>query len=140
MLKLIEKEKEPVLFETLKKIEKFKKIKNSITIDKYLKQQEKTLYLKRGFLLQSVIKCNRELYSYKHPTQKPIKLMRILVKLVSKENDLILDPFCGSGSTGLACVMENRKFLGFEIDKEYFKIAQSRIKELSLSKSLFDKL
>jgi len=62
-----------------------------------------------------------------HPTVKPLALMRWLVKLVAYPGDTVLDPFMGSGTTGVACVMEGRKFLGIEQDAEYIKIAQARI-------------
>jgi len=63
-----------------------------------------------------------------HPTLKPVALMQHLVKLLSWENQLVLDPFMGSGSTGLACDSLERKFAGFEIDKTYFNIAKKRLK------------
>jgi len=62
-----------------------------------------------------------------HPTVKPIKLMEYLVKLVSKEGAVVLDPFLGSGTTAIACVKLNRKFIGIEKEEEYVKIAQKRI-------------
>jgi len=66
-----------------------------------------------------------------HPTVKPIKLMSYLINLATREGDLVLDPFMGSGTTGLACRLENRNFIGFERDEEYFKIAQKRINYFS---------
>ena len=62
-----------------------------------------------------------------HPTVKPIALMEYLVKLVSREGQVVLDPFMGSGTTGMACKRLGREFIGIEIDEEYFKIAQARI-------------
>jgi site-specific DNA-methyltransferase (adenine-specific) len=62
-----------------------------------------------------------------HPTVKPIALMQYLIKLVSRENALILDPFLGSGSTGIAAKNLKRDFIGIELDPEYFAIAQARI-------------
>ncbi|HMX78500.1 MAG TPA: site-specific DNA-methyltransferase, partial [Chitinophagaceae bacterium] len=59
---------------------------------------------------------------------KPVALMQHLVKLLSRENQMVLDPFMGSGSTGLACVTLHRKFSGFEIDKTYFNVAKKRLK------------
>lgn len=64
-----------------------------------------------------------------HPTEKPIKLLEEYINLHSLENDLILDCFMGTGSTGVACMNLNRKFFGIEINKEYFDIAESRINE-----------
>ncbi len=62
-----------------------------------------------------------------HPTVKPLKLMEYLVKLVSKEGHTVLDPFTGSGTTGIACKNLNRNFIGIERDEEYCKIAEARI-------------
>lgn len=62
-----------------------------------------------------------------HPTVKPIELMKYLVKLVAPKGALVLDPFMGSGTTGVAAISIDRRFLGVEKDPEYFKIAQKRI-------------
>lgn len=64
-----------------------------------------------------------------HPTQKPIALFEWLIKTYSNELNLILDPCMGSGTTAVACINTNRKFVGFEKDKEYFNIAKQRIKQ-----------
>ncbi|GAA4769272.1 MULTISPECIES: DNA-methyltransferase [Flavobacterium] len=63
----------------------------------------------------------------KHPTQKPLKLMSHFVKLLSNENDVILDPFMGSGTTGVASLKHKRKFIGIELSEEYFEISKNRI-------------
>lgn len=65
-----------------------------------------------------------------HPTQKPIRLMERLINLASDEGDTILDPFMGSGSTGLAAKNTKRNFIGVEIDEEYFEKAKSRLSEI----------
>ena len=62
-----------------------------------------------------------------HPTQKPVALMEYLIKTYTNESDTVLDFTMGSGSTGVACKNLNRKFIGIELDEEYFKIAQERI-------------
>ena len=62
-----------------------------------------------------------------HPTVKPISLMEYLVKLVSREGHKVLDPFMGSGTTGIACKNLGREFIGIEMDKDYFEIAKRRI-------------
>jgi len=67
------------------------------------------------------------LHSNFHPCVKPVHLMSWLVRLVSKEGDTVLDPFVGSGTTGVACVNLNRNFIGIELDPEYFRIAEKRI-------------
>lgn len=64
-----------------------------------------------------------------HPTQKPVDLLQYLLEKFSDEGATILDPFMGSGSTGVACKNLNRKFIGIELDEEYFKIAKNRISE-----------
>lgn len=63
-----------------------------------------------------------------HPTVKPVKLMQYLVRLVTPPNGIVLDPFCGSGTTGVACKLEGFNFVGIEQDAEYCKIAEARIK------------
>jgi|TARA_Y100000114_G_scaffold45025_1_gene40692 site-specific DNA-methyltransferase (adenine-specific) len=62
-----------------------------------------------------------------HPTQKPIALLEYFIKTYTKENDIVLDFTMGSGSTGVACKNVNRRFIGIEKDKKYFKIAKERI-------------
>jgi len=64
-----------------------------------------------------------------HPTVKPLELMRWLVRLVTLPGELVLDPFAGSGTTGMACVAEGRSFIGIELDPEYAKIAERRIRQ-----------
>jgi len=63
-----------------------------------------------------------------HPTVKPIKLIEYLIKLVSREGSIILDPFLGSGTTAIACLKTNRMFIGIEKESDYVKIAEARIK------------
>ena len=63
-----------------------------------------------------------------HPTVKPVKLMQYLVKMITPPNGIVLDPFCGSGTTGIACKLEGYHFVGIEQDAEYSKIAEGRIK------------
>ena len=64
----------------------------------------------------------------KHSTEKPVQLMEWIFKYYSKEGDVILDPTMGSGSTGVACKNMNRNFIGIEMDKEIFKVAEERLK------------
>lgn len=63
-----------------------------------------------------------------HDTEKPVELMKILIDNSSKENDIVIDPFMGIGSTGVAAKELNRRFVGIEIDETYFNIAKRRIK------------
>ena len=62
-----------------------------------------------------------------HPTQKPVALMEYLVKTYTNENETVLDFTMGSGTTGVACMNTNRKFIGIEKDKGYFEIAKQRL-------------
>lgn len=62
-----------------------------------------------------------------HDTEKPVELMKILIENSSLENQIVLDPFMGIGSTGIACLQENRKFIGIEIDEKYFNIAKNEM-------------
>lgn len=64
-----------------------------------------------------------------HPTQKPAHLMEFLVSLVTKEEQVVLDPFMGSGTTGVACRILNRDFIGIEANEDYYNIAKNRIKD-----------
>lgn len=66
-----------------------------------------------------------------HPTQKPVKLLEWLIKSYTNENELVLDNCMGSGSTGVACINTNRNFIGYELESNYFEIAQNRINNLT---------
>jgi site-specific DNA-methyltransferase (adenine-specific) len=74
-----------------------------------------------------------------HPTLKPVELMFHLVKLLSFENQVVLDPFMGSASTGIACLKLKRKFIGFELDENYYKISEKRLEsaKIETAASLF---
>lgn len=62
-----------------------------------------------------------------HPTQKPVELMEYLIKTYTNENEIVLDNTMGSGSTGVACINTNRKFIGIELEKKYYDVAVDRI-------------
>jgi len=64
-----------------------------------------------------------------HPNEKPVLLMKEFVNKTTLENEIVLDPFMGSGTTGVACIQTNRKFIGIEIDEKYFDIACKRIEK-----------
>lgn len=64
-----------------------------------------------------------------HPTQKPVELIEKIITNSSDPGDTVLDTFMGSGTTGVACIRTGRHFIGHEIDKKYFDIAQQRIKQ-----------
>ena len=75
----------------------------------------------------NILEFNKDIENY-HTTQKPVKLLENLIKTYTNENDTVLDFTMGSGSTGVACKNLNRQFIGIELDKKYFLIAEKRIK------------
>ena len=70
---------------------------------------------------------------YNHPCPIPVKLMERIILLTTNEGDLVVDPFMGSGTTGVAAINTNRRFVGFEIDSKYFDMASERLAEEDLS-------
>ena len=64
-----------------------------------------------------------------HPTQKPVEMLKYFIKTYTNEGDLVLDNCMGSGSTGVACKLLNRSFIGYELDRKYYEIAKKRIQE-----------
>ena len=66
-----------------------------------------------------------------HPTVKPIKLMQYLCRLITPKGGIVLDPYMGSGSTGIATRLEGFDFIGIELDESYYKIAEARIKSIN---------
>ena len=87
-------------------------------------------------MVMRVCDCRRSDPGRTHPTQKPVKLMEwCLDKLRVPEGGTVLDPFMGSGTTGVACVQTGRKFIGIEIDAGYCEIARKRIEEAERKKS-----
>lgn len=83
--------------------------------------------IKNGCNERDIISVPRDHYSAIHPTQKPVRLLERLLNIVSHQGCTILDPFCGSASTALACMNTNRNYIGFEIDKEYYDLSVNRI-------------
>lgn len=75
-------------------------------------------------------KSKEELAFGKHPTQKPIRILKRMIKLASKEGDLMLTPFSGSGSECVAAKMTGRKYIGIEIDSDYCDIARTRLQNV----------
>ena len=71
-----------------------------------------------------------------HPTQKPEKLLEIIIKASSNKGELVLDPFFGTGTTGVVAEQLNRRWIGIEVNQEYVHLAKKRIKELSCQKQL----
>ena len=81
-----------------------------------------------------------EISKYNHPTEKPIELIKKYIKIGSDENDIILDPFIGSGTTANACIQLDRQFIGYEIEPKYHAIANDRIKRAYGNVGLFEEL
>ena len=66
----------------------------------------------------------------KHPTQKSLDLLRRIIVASTNENDLVLDPFAGSCTTGVACNIYGRKFVGIDVEKEYLEVGKKRIESV----------
>lgn len=75
----------------------------------------------------NLVSVSSRVKNKEHETQKPVELMELLIKLVTKENQTVLDMFAGSGTTGVACKNLNRSFIGIEMDENYFSVAKKRI-------------
>jgi len=80
-----------------------------------------------NFIQSPICMGNERLKDPKHPTQKPLKVMRKIIEIASNEGDMILDPFAGVASTGVAALELNRRFIGIEIDKQYFDASCKRL-------------
>ena len=65
----------------------------------------------------------------KHPTQKPVKMLKHLIGIATNKGDIVLDPFMGVGSTGVAAIEMGRKFIGIELDEAYFHAAEQRLNQ-----------
>lgn len=83
------------------------------------------------FIETSVTPAGERKYG-KHPTQKPVVLMQHFITVLTNRGDCILDPFMGSGTTGVAAKLEDRNFIGIELDEGYYKAAEQRIKETAI--------
>lgn len=103
----------------------------------YLIDKEFCLYFRKGIKLNTTFetaftywieeKNIKDKQLFEHPTIKPKKIIKTLIKNSTQENDVVLDCFLGSGTTAVACKETNRQYIGFEIDEKYFKIAQDRL-------------
>lgn len=109
--------------------------KNNATPSRwYMKNAEFTLFLRKGKAKRinnvgskMVHRFNNILGKKVHPTEKPVELMHFYIENSSNIGDVVLDPFMGAGSTGVACLDCGRKFVGIEKDSEYFNIAEERL-------------
>jgi site-specific DNA-methyltransferase (adenine-specific)/modification methylase len=82
-----------------------------------------------NFIESPICMGKERIKSPKHPTQKPLKVLRHIIKLASRENDLVLDMFMGVASTGVAARQLSRRFIGIEIDEIYYKAGEKRLQE-----------
>ena len=109
--------------------------KNNTTPNRwYMKNCEYVIFARKGFAKpinnpssQTVHNFDNIIGSKQHPTEKPVDLMKLYVENSSQVGDTVLDPFMGSGSTGVACKELGRNFIGVELDNQYFDIATKRI-------------
>lgn len=111
-----------------------------LTNNNYLPDTEYVLFFReKGVKLYGNYHTKRKYYisgtnqtdkkKYKHPTIKPIKLIEYHIENSSREGDVILDCFCGSGTTLVAAINKNRNYIGFEINEKYYEIAKERVEE-----------
>tara|TARA_R110001606_G_C15116508_1_gene621566 strand:+ start:34 stop:696 length:663 start_codon:yes stop_codon:yes gene_type:complete len=111
--------------------------KNNVTPNRwYMKNVEYVIFARKGKARSIFNPSSKTCHSFNnvnrgrvHPTQKPVELMQHYIENSSEVGDTILDPFMGSGSTGVAAKNLNRKFIGIELDEEYFEIAKDRISD-----------
>jgi site-specific DNA-methyltransferase (adenine-specific) len=117
---------ELILVFGIDKMQGFKTYEELRVIDK---KYDSTFNLWEGNKYKSNILKYKKDYTGLHPTQKPILLLEDLIKTFSNEGDLVVDLTIGSGTTAIACINTNRNYIGFELDKQYFDIANERIEE-----------
>ncbi len=110
--------------------------KNTATPNRwYMKNVEYTIFARKGKAKAITDSGSKTCHKFdnirgkQHPTQKPVELMEMYVSNSSLAGEVVLDPFMGSGSTGVACANTNRNFIGIELDQGYFDIAKQRINE-----------
>ena len=103
----------------------------------YMKNQEYILFMRKGKAkpvknsgVGHILKFDNIIGNKTHPCQKPIDLLKLLIENSSNKNDIVFDPFMGSGSAGIASIETNRKFRGVEIDKNFFKTAENKINNI----------
>lgn len=108
----------------------------------YMKNQEYILFMRKGKAkpvknagVGHILKYNNIMGGNKsHPCEKPVDLLELLITNSSNENDIVFDPFMGSGSCGVACMNTNRRFVGIELEEKYFNIAKNRIENIVTNK------
>ena len=119
--------------------------------NKYLTDKEYCLYFRKGgycnpsnyedaktVYYQPINAKDKKLYD--HPTIKPLNIIETIIKNSSNENDIVLDPFIGSGTTAVAAKELNRQYIGFEVDENYFKIAKDRLNGIKQQERKLEKI
>lgn len=115
----------------------------------YMNAYELILMLRKGKARKinnmgssNIIRVPNIIRSKKHPTEKPVDLMTVLIKNSTDENDIVLDPFMGVGGAGVAAIDSGRSFIGIEIDQKYYAIAEKRIMQpktiIEVQMNIFD--
>lgn len=108
--------------------------KNNVTPNRwYMKNAEYVIFARKGAARAINDKGSKTCHQFTnvvgktHPTEKPVDLMRFYIENSSLPGDVVLDPFMGTGSTGVACLLSGRRFIGIEMDDGYFSVAWNRI-------------
>lgn len=83
-----------------------------------------------NFIESYICAGSERLSNPKHPAQKPVEILKKMIEIASNENDIILDPFMGVGSTGAAALKMKRRFIGIEYERQYYKAAETRLRSL----------
>lgn len=107
---------------------------------KYFLNYELAKEMNNGKQMRNLWEITAKRHKTSHPTEKPEDLLERIILLGSNEGDLILDPFMGSGTTGVVAKRFNRNFIGIELDQEYFEIAKNRIESTYVDNSLLNYL
>ena len=109
----------------------------------YMKNCEFTCYFYKGNARTINNPGSKQVHMFKnvvgnklHPTEKPVELIKFYIENSSKEGDLVLDPFMGSGATAVACKECGRNYIGFEIDPKYYEVCQARLSETKKEEKL----
>ena len=111
---------------------------NVIANQYYMNSHEYIIFFRKGHAVSINNRGTRSVLSFPnpknkaHPSEKPIELVKVLIENSTKEGDTVLDFTMGSGSTGSACMRTNRRFIGIELDKEYFELSEDRIETAAI--------
>ena len=111
--------------------------KGNVTPNRYYMQAyECILMLRKGGAktitnkgTSNILRVPNIIGNKKHPSEKPVELLEIMINNSTNDGDTVIDMFMGSGSTGVAAINSNRKFIGIELDEKYFDIAKERIEQ-----------